>query len=370
MVFSPDALLTKCTASICEGCVVSDDLLLERLLQVIDEGRRTATYKLALLSALIEAAALAPGRDEIPTRAIAGLVLERYLRQVRTYVSNDGTSHELRQITNKQSAVISAVADLHRAAEARGARTLADIQTRLGDDYSDAVLKVEDTFVRYPIPLLQVIGSQTVPFLYEPDWPEATRVSLLRAEGRDVVRLLPGVADRLVVLGPLLRPLIEVHWAADVAKWSGITLEDERLHAHLFGAERVGFPTALRKGLVELQEGRCFYCDQPIKGTAQIDHFLAWSRWPNDAIENLVAADRCNGMKSAHLAAEPHVHRWRDRLETAPADLASIATTARWVSDPARSRALIRSTYGHLAAGTPLWVRGSEFAEASGPISF
>ncbi|GEM_PF-2513443 len=29
-----------------------DDLLLERLLQVIDEGRRTATYKLALLSAV------------------------------------------------------------------------------------------------------------------------------------------------------------------------------------------------------------------------------------------------------------------------------------------------------------------------------
>ena len=61
-----------------------DDLLLARLLQVIDEGRRTATYKLALLSALIDAAALAPGRDEISTRAIAGLVVERYLRQVRT----------------------------------------------------------------------------------------------------------------------------------------------------------------------------------------------------------------------------------------------------------------------------------------------
>ncbi len=348
---------------------MSDDLLLERLLQVIDEGRRTATYKLALLSALIEAVALAPGRDDIPTRAIAGLVLERYLRQVRTYVSNDGTAHELRQITNKQSAVITAVAELHRAAEEANARTLADIQIRLGTEYEHAVQRVEETFVRYPIPLLQVIGRQTVPFLYEPDWPEGTRVSQLRAEGRDAVRLLPGVADRLVVLGPLLRPLIEVHWAADVAKWSGITLEDERLHAHLFGAERVGFPAALRKGLVDLQDGRCFYCDEPIKGTAELDHFLAWSRWPNDAVENLVAADRCNGMKSAHLAAKPHLDRWRDRMDSSLSDLTSIAESARWVSDPSRSRALVTSTYGHLAAGTPLWVEGVEFVAAEGPIA-
>ena len=37
--------------------MASDDLLTERLLRVVDEGRRTATYKLALLLALIDAAA-------------------------------------------------------------------------------------------------------------------------------------------------------------------------------------------------------------------------------------------------------------------------------------------------------------------------
>ena len=38
--------------------MADDDLLIERLLRVIDEGRRTATYKLALLMALIDSAAL------------------------------------------------------------------------------------------------------------------------------------------------------------------------------------------------------------------------------------------------------------------------------------------------------------------------
>ena len=89
-------------------------------------------------------------------------MVEQYLRQVRTYVSNDGTVHELRQITNQRSAVIRVVEQLSRQAEAVNARSLADIQIRLEDGYAATVLKVEDTFVR----------------------------------------LLPGVADRLVVLGP------------------------------------------------------------------------------------------------------------------------------------------------------------------------
>jgi hypothetical protein len=43
-------------------------VLVERLLQVIDEGRRTATYKLALLAGLVDAVAMASGKTAIPTR--------------------------------------------------------------------------------------------------------------------------------------------------------------------------------------------------------------------------------------------------------------------------------------------------------------
>nr|WP_283251032.1 HNH endonuclease [Rhabdothermincola salaria] len=167
----------------------------------------------------------------------------------------------------------------------------------------------------------------------------------------------------------MLRPLIEVHWAADVAKWSGISLEDERLHGHLFGAERAAFPAPLRKGLVELQEGRCFYCGSPLRRSVQVDHFLAWSRWPNDAIENLVAADRCNTMKSSHLAATSHLDQWRTRFDRSGTDLVAVAAGAGWVSDPARSLALVRSTYGHVVAGTPLWVEDRVFEAADGPVA-
>ena len=40
-------------------------------------------------------------------------------------------------------------------------------------DYLRTLDGVEETFVRHTIPLMQVVGSGVVPFLYEVDWAEA-----------------------------------------------------------------------------------------------------------------------------------------------------------------------------------------------------
>ena len=241
-----------------------DDLLTERLLRVIDEGRRTATYKLALLLALIDGVAALPGIESLPTRRIAADVLARYYPQTREYVANDGIEGELRQITMKGSPPLRAALRLRLVGDAARCRSVSEVRSRQPEEYERALDSVEDTFVRYPIPLLQVVGTKLMPFLYEPDWPEGTSVPRLRRDGRDAVRFLPGVTDRLVVLGPLLRPLIELHWARDVARWTGVSTEEDRLRRHLFGSDRVGFPAAVKSGLVEMQEGRCFYCSQPL----------------------------------------------------------------------------------------------------------
>jgi hypothetical protein len=344
------------------------ELLIERLLRVIDEGRRTATYKLALLAALIDAVAMSPGQLTIRTRLVAERVLALYFPQSRTYVAGDGVAHDLRQISMKSSPVLREVARLRAAASAARCRTLDEARTRVAI-YGEVLDEVESTFVRYPIPLLQVVGTTVVPFLYEVDWSEGTSIRRLRADGRDELRLLPGVADQLVVLGPLLRPLIELHWSRDVARWSGIALEDSALHAHLFGIDRTAFPPPLVAGLVELQGGRCFYCDNPVAGRGHVDHFLAWSRWPNNAIENLVLADRCNLAKSDHLVTIDHLDHWLDHIDTNHTALADVATQARWSSDVNRSTALVRSTYAHISAGTPLWRHGADFDLALGPIN-
>jgi hypothetical protein len=345
-----------------------DDVLAERLLRLIDEGRRTATYKLALLTALIDAAALYPGAASVATRDLAGLVLGIYYPQSREYAANDGITRELRQITMKASSPLRAVLRLRLHGEAAGCRNLVEVRRRLHDEYQDALDHVEDTFVRYPIPLLQVVGNQTLPFLYEVDWPEGTSVKGLRRRGGDRIRWLAGVPDRLVVLGPLLRPLIELHWTRDVARWSSVATEDDRLRAHLFGTDRVAPPPRLRDALAALQDDRCFYCDRRFERVPQVDHFLAWRRWPNDAVENLVLADRCNGDKSDHLAAPGHLDRWSAHVATHGPTLATLALDCRWPSDMARTEGYVRSTYLHVAAGTPLWVSGKHFVVADGPV--
>ena len=347
---------------------MTDDLLIERLLRVIDEGRRTATYKLALVLGIIDAAAMCPGSAVLANRLIAERVVALYYPQTRAYVAADGIQRELRQITMKDSPVLRSVLRLRLHGDNAGCRSADEARRAIPTEYERAVSGVEDTFVRYPIPLMQVVGSRAVPFLYSIDWPEGTSAKTLRSEGKAFIQLLDGVADRLAVLGPLLRPLIELHWTSDVARWSGVALEDDALRAHLFGSQRVAFPRGLVSGLRELQNDVCFYCGDRLAPKTEVDHFLAWSRWPNDAIENLVIADACNGAKSDHLAAGLHLVKWRRHVEELTGDLAAVADRQRWLSDPARTCALVQTTYSHIAAGTPLWRLGKEFELASGPL--
>ena len=54
------------------------------------------------------------------------------------------------------------------------------------------------------------------------------------------------------------------------------------------------------------------------------------SYYLNDAVENLVLADRCNGDKSDHLAGARHLDHWTHRLRTEGSALAGIAGATRW----------------------------------------
>ncbi|MEZ5250420.1 MAG: hypothetical protein R2713_14780 [Ilumatobacteraceae bacterium] len=131
--------------------MATDDLLIERLLRVIDEGRRT-TYKLALLLGIIDTSATMPNETELPTRAIAERVLELYYPQTRSYVDRNGVTFMPRQISMKSSTVLAAVERLRVTGHAMRCRSIDEVARRAPRDYERALDVVEDTFVRYPIP--------------------------------------------------------------------------------------------------------------------------------------------------------------------------------------------------------------------------
>ena len=162
----------------------------ERLLQVIDEGRRTATYKLALLMALIDACATASDAEgraptTLHTREIARHVLRLYLPHARGYLAEANAEPvTLRQITNQRSAVLGAIVRLHLVGEASGHRTMRSLELHHPDDVDRCLDEVERTFARYPLRLLQVVGTEDRPFLYDIDWTESVSLRSLHADGR------------------------------------------------------------------------------------------------------------------------------------------------------------------------------------------
>jgi hypothetical protein len=259
----------------------------ERLLEVIDSGRRTATYKLALLIALLDLCARhsdAAGRAPrlLYTRDIAEQVAVLYWPQVIPYLVPDaGAAVQLRQITLPRAAIIAAVSAFRRAAGAAGAPSWHLARQRLPGAYQVMLDQVEVTVAQQPLPRLHRGAGSTdtiFPFIYELGWGprESFSVARLRRQGPrgPAVRLLPGAGDELIRLGPLVRPLVELHWTRMVAEINQVATAELGLHRHLFGPDRVLPPKALRDGIAALQDGRCFYCHRALGATPQADHFI------------------------------------------------------------------------------------------------
>ena len=194
-----------------DGPVAADVGFAERLLDVIDSGRRTATYKLALLMALLDLCTRrsdANGRapEVLYTRDIAERVAALYWPQVIPYRLPQGESAvELRQITLPRAAIVDAVSAFRRAAEASGATSLHLARQRLPSEYESMLDQIEVTVAAQPLPRLQAVGSaDTVfPFIYELDWGprESFSPARLRRPGRPdptmedaFIRLIEGTA--------------------------------------------------------------------------------------------------------------------------------------------------------------------------------
>ncbi len=352
--------------------------LAERILAILDEGRFSATYKFAVLSALIDlclehtsADELAP--DMVTTRQLATKVIELYWPQTAGYAVADRPPAVLRQAGNtveEQAEIVSAIVDFRAAIAADPYCPLERARRAAADDWRRLVDAVEWVLIKYPLPRVQRVGKLRDEFLYTIAWDEEIKKSVVTAyqqqdpgEFDNRIQLREGVGDALVRLHGLVRPLLQRRWAQKVAGLNG--LDVVRLEEHLFGSRRVALDPVC-DDLVALHGGRCFYCDGALGDAAgrrvQIDHFVPWARHPDNAVENLVPAhERCNGQKRDFLAARDHVRRWRERIARRRDDLALIAERARFEHEPARVLSVARGIYLRLPAGAKLWVRSDEF---------
>jgi 5-methylcytosine-specific restriction endonuclease McrA len=347
----------------------------EKVLELLDEGRYTATYKYAVLLALIDVCiertqgSGAPP-DHATTRQLADKTVELYWPHTVPF-ARGASAAVLRQNTVGQAEIVSAIIHFRAryAADPSVPRVMARLAARRA--YERLVRRVEWKLIEMPLPRLQVMGQAERPFIYELGWEqpvdqrEVSNYQNGKASTFDNrVMLRPGVGEYLLQLSGLLRPLIQRRWAAMVAQLN--RLEESQLEAFLFGAHRI-VTTKIRAGIWEIQNRRCFYCDQSVREPIQgeVDHFVPWARYPDDSLDNLVVADkRCNGFKSSSLPAAEHVTRWARRFDehsTEHTQLGGLAEHASWDRHAMRSRSVARAIYLRLPEDARLWLRDREF---------
>jgi len=329
--------------------------------RILSEGAFVATYKYALLVALVELA-IERGDDSnrelaLPIHDIADKFAELYWRQAVPYEAGgaSGAGFVLHQNQGKQASAISRLVRLRN--DMQGNRsTLAG--ARRTEDWTQLVARMRSLLKSMPLWRLQRVGHEDIRFLYE------------AGPGIHCITLLPGVACHLRERAPLIRRLAETEWLRFV-----LSLKQNQpvlgravgLSEFLFGSSRAALSVKVSKPLRELQHGRCFYCQRVLPAAAAVDHFIPWSRYPRDLAHNLVLAHgACNSRKSDLLGGEPYLERWAEFVSDHDADLLQVGAEAGLLVDRATSVAVTEWSYGHAErVHAEVWLGGTEYGHLS-----
>lgn len=340
----------------------------ERLLALLDEGRRSSTYKLAVLLALAELCFEKTNKygeppDMVTTAELARKVIEIYWRQSVKYPKtgnildqNQGKSQERGQRLSAK--IVREIANFRAKSPSL---TLHEARLQRGASMDRLARSVEQTLIKMPLPKLQRLDGVEHAVVYEIGWDNGVRPGTWTGtQGFDNrVRFVDGAAKNLVRLSGLLRPLIQEKWTSMVAEINH--LDVGALNRFLFDMDRTAL-SRVASPLEDLQEGRCFYCQEPMgRRHPHVDHFIPWSRHADDGLDNLVVAhEQCNLAKRNFLAAGQHVARWRRRSRDDGAKLEYIAAHCRWPRAMERTLGIARATYEIIPGGL-LWLAGREF---------
>ena len=344
----------------------------EKLLLLLDQGRRAATYKFAVLLARVDVCleSTLPGGEgpaTVTTRQLAERVVDMYWPHTSPFADR-GDAVVLRQNSGGQAEIVTLIRNFRERSGADPSTPLARSRHAAPKAFEKLLLDVEWKLAEMPLPRLQLVGERLEPFVYPIGWDTTIRRAEFESDSFDRrLHLVGSAGDHLVRLAPLIRPLVEGRWALLVAQLNPDQTDEARLHRFLFGSERVSLD-ALRGPLRELQDNACFYCGGALRTGVEVDHFVPWARYPDNAVENLVAADAaCNNAKRDFLAASEHVARWAERVRPGTAsarELAGLAAGTGFESAPGRVLSVARATYLRLPPEVQLWRAGRDFVAA------
>jgi hypothetical protein len=99
-----------------------------------------------------------------------------------------------------------------------------------------------------------------------------------------------------------------------------------------------------------------------MKNRGEVDHFIPWTRYPNDLANNFVLAHaRCNSDKRDHLAATEHLRHWYESNIQSSNSLATVFEEEDILATPEVSLQVTRWAYeSGFASGALMWREGKD----------
>lgn len=273
---------------------------LTNIQRLLAEGQFVATYKYALLLALADIS-IEKGDDSgdpliVPTKLITEKFIQYYWRQVAPYIpqtpSNEGGI--LRQNTGGQAAIVKRIKEARQ--EFSGSLLAAQ---RCKSSWKLLVRNVDRVVQQMPLWKLQKVGNSTVDFLYE-NVGKGTTITLRH-----------GVAYCFRQFHGLISDLVRGAWIRYIRRQNHDLLgTTSDFSEFLFGSDRSDL-SVVRDILLDIQSGRCFYCERTLLTGACVDHFIPWSKYPVDLGHNFVVAHQaCNSAKADHIASIEFLEAW------------------------------------------------------------
>lgn len=336
----------------------SDPLTLgQQLVAVLEGGRRTSTYKLAVMVALLDLAVESVPDDpaaEVPIDLddLTDRVMALYWTQLRPLSERDQLV--LRQSRDGRGVIFSALEQLRDECRSLREVPIETAKMAAPQHYSAAHETIKKTLVRYPLHLLQQVGTHTHEcFLYDDSWMGTDSTRVIADHGNRLV-LFGGACHTLARLAPLVKPAFQLAWVDDVRHMNRDVLDDgPDIADHLFGTERVSLIRPA--GILADQFGNdCFYCNARLRARRHVDHVLPWSRTGIDGLANLVlSCQPCNTSKSDVLPAPFYVVRVLDRGRDV---IDALAESIRWPSQYDRVRSASHGLYSTQPDTTPVWL--------------
>ena len=189
-----------------------------RIIDILQSGKMTSTYKLAVLHALIDCCMERVPDDQhasvdVPLDELTYRVIELYWPQTRPLAWNE--DRPLRQ-ASEASEILNAICEFRKESDAGANKLLADAKRDTVEVYANAFKKVKRTLVRYPLRLLQNIPGDTDAFLYDDGWIQKNPTLAQIDQPGNVIQLRPGVAYAMAKLSGLLKPALNWLWADKV----------------------------------------------------------------------------------------------------------------------------------------------------------